>query len=137
MIANLFVQPNQQPNPVLLTLHDNCNLFSSVGDGGSSSLSGAYLQEYQSLLKSNTRKSLVNTFFAQRDTTKVLKVTDECLQPRRINKLAILGRGLMGSGIATTVILNRYEVLLKEVNQNFLHSGLGRVKALEIGWSSN
>lgn len=34
----------------------------------------------------------------------------------------------MGSGIATALILSNYPVVLKEVNENFLQAGIGRVK---------
>ncbi|KAI3667962.1 hypothetical protein L6452_43033 [Arctium lappa] len=57
-------------------------------------------------------------------------VTDRGLKPRQINKDAILGGGLTGSGIATTLLLSRYQVVLKEVNEKFLEGGLGRVKEL-------
>ncbi|KAI7744767.1 hypothetical protein M8C21_016902 [Ambrosia artemisiifolia] len=90
------------------------------------------LKEYESfqvLLKSDTCKSLIHVFFAQRGTTKVPGVTDLGLKPRQIKKVAVLGGGLMGSGIATALVLNGYEVVLKEVNQKFLDAGLGRVKA--------
>ncbi|XP_024961410.1 glyoxysomal fatty acid beta-oxidation multifunctional protein MFP-a isoform X2 [Cynara cardunculus var. scolymus] len=85
--------------------------------------------EFQVLLKSDTCKSLVHIFFAQRGTTKVPGVTDQGLKPRRMNKVAILGGGLMGSGIATALLLSGYQVYLKEVNEKFLEGGLGRVKA--------
>ena len=48
--------------------------------------------------------------------------------PRRVNKVAILGGGLMGSGIATALILSNYPVILKEVNDKFLQAGIGRVR---------
>ncbi|XP_076894581.1 peroxisomal fatty acid beta-oxidation multifunctional protein MFP2-like [Bidens hawaiensis] len=86
-------------------------------------------EAFQVLLKSDTSKSLIHVFFAQRGTTKVPGVTDLGLKPRQVKKVAILGGGLMGSGIATALILNGYEVILKEVNQKFLDAGLGRVKA--------
>jgi len=35
---------------------------------------------------------------------------------------------LMGSGIATALILSNYPVILKEVNEKFLEAGIGRVK---------
>jgi enoyl-CoA hydratase/3-hydroxyacyl-CoA dehydrogenase len=47
-------------------------------------------------------------------------VTDAGLKPRSIKRVAVLGGGLMGSGIATACILNGIDVLLKEVNQKFL-----------------
>ena len=50
------------------------------------------------------------------------------LAPRRIHKVAIIGGGLMGSGIVTALILSNYHVLLKEVNEKFLQAGIGRVK---------
>ncbi|KAE8647115.1 hypothetical protein Csa_021742 [Cucumis sativus] len=60
---------------------------------------------------------------------KVPGVSDLGLTPRRINKVAVIGGGLMGSGIATALILSNYPVILKEVNEKFLEAGLGRVKA--------
>lgn len=48
--------------------------------------------------------------------------------PRKITKVGILGGGLMGSGIATALILSSYPVILKEVNENFLKAGIDRVK---------
>ncbi|XP_042506221.1 glyoxysomal fatty acid beta-oxidation multifunctional protein MFP-a-like [Macadamia integrifolia] len=83
----------------------------------------------QGLVQSETCKSLIHIFFAQRGTSKVPGITDQGLDPRRINKVAILGGGLMGSGIATALILSNYPVILKEVNERFLEAGIGRVKA--------
>ncbi|KAK6930185.1 Enoyl-CoA hydratase/isomerase [Dillenia turbinata] len=87
------------------------------------------VEGFQVLLHSDTCKSLVHVFFAQRGTTKVPGVTNRGLVPRRVKKVAILGGGLMGSGIATALILSNYPVLLKEVNDKFLQAGLDRVKA--------
>ncbi|KAL3634630.1 hypothetical protein CASFOL_021684 [Castilleja foliolosa] len=86
-------------------------------------------EAFQVLLKSDTCRSLVHFFFAQRGTTKVPGVTDLGLKPRGIKKVAILGGGLMGSGIATALVLSNYQVILKEVNDKFLQAGIGRVKA--------
>ncbi|KAF5775077.1 putative isomerase, Enoyl-CoA hydratase, 3-hydroxyacyl-CoA dehydrogenase [Helianthus annuus] len=83
---------------------------------------------FQVLLKTDICKSLVHLFFAQCGTTKVPGVTDLGLKPKQIRTVAIVGGGLMGSGIATALILNGYQVFLKEVNQKFLDAGLGRVK---------
>jgi enoyl-CoA hydratase/3-hydroxyacyl-CoA dehydrogenase len=77
----------------------------------------------------DTHKALVHIFFAQRATKKVKGVTDAGLKPRPIKKVAVLGGGLMGSGIATASLLVGHEVVIKEVNQKFLEGGLKRVKA--------
>ncbi|KAL1320899.1 hypothetical protein HN51_065618 [Arachis hypogaea] len=84
---------------------------------------------FEGLVTSDTCKSLVHVFFSQRGTSKVPGVTDRGLKPRAVKRVAILGGGLMGSGIATALILSGYPVLLKEVNQKFLDAGLNRVKA--------
>lgn len=47
-------------------------------------------------------------------------MTDAGLKPRPIQRVAVLGGGLMGSGIATACALAGMQVLLKEVNQKFL-----------------
>ncbi|KAH7666710.1 3-hydroxyacyl-CoA dehydrogenase protein [Dioscorea alata] len=81
------------------------------------------------LQSSETSKSLIHVFFSQRATSKVPGITDLGRAPRKINKVAIVGGGLMGSGIATTLILSNYQVILKEVNEKFLNAGVDRVKA--------
>ncbi|XP_058077094.1 peroxisomal fatty acid beta-oxidation multifunctional protein MFP2-like isoform X2 [Magnolia sinica] len=87
------------------------------------------VEAFNKLLVSDTCKSLINVFFAQRATSKVPGITDMGLVPRKITKIAVLGGGLMGSGITTALILSNYPVILKEVNEKFLEAGLARVKA--------
>lgn len=47
-------------------------------------------------------------------------ITGSGLQPRQMKVIAVLGGGLMGSGIATACALAGMDVLLKEINQKFL-----------------
>ena len=47
-------------------------------------------------------------------------ITDAGLKPRKLKKIAVLGGGLMGSGIATASALAGMDVLIKEVNDKFL-----------------
>ena len=77
----------------------------------------------------DTHRALVHIFFAQRATKKVKGVTDVGLKPRSIKKVAVIGGGLMGSGIATACILAGLEVILKEVNEKFLNAGLDRIRS--------
>ncbi|CAK9136243.1 unnamed protein product [Ilex paraguariensis] len=81
------------------------------------------------LRQSQTCRSLVHFFFAQRATSKIPGITDTGLLSRKVNKVAIIGGGLMGCGIATVLILNNYHVIVKEVNGNSLHAGIGRIRA--------
>jgi enoyl-CoA hydratase/3-hydroxyacyl-CoA dehydrogenase len=50
-------------------------------------------------------------------------VTDIQLKPRQIRKVAVIGGGLMGSGIATALLVGNISVVLKEVNAQFLQRG--------------
>ncbi|KAK7264651.1 hypothetical protein RJT34_32260 [Clitoria ternatea] len=86
-------------------------------------------ESFEGLVNSDTCKSLIHVFFSQRGSSKVPGVTDRGLVPRRVKKVAILGGGLMGSGIATALILSNYPVILKEVNEKFLDAGINRIKA--------
>ncbi|XVE54254.1 hypothetical protein DITRI_Ditri03aG0065500 [Diplodiscus trichospermus] len=80
------------------------------------------------LLLSNTSKALTHLFFAQRATAKVPKVTDIGLKPRNVKKVAIIGGGIMGSGIATALILSNISVFLKEINSEYLLKGMKTIE---------
>jgi enoyl-CoA hydratase/3-hydroxyacyl-CoA dehydrogenase len=75
----------------------------------------------------DTHRALVHVFFASRATKKIKGI--EGAKPRAIKSVAVIGGGLMGSGIATALVLNGVQVALKEVNQTFLDGGVGRVKS--------
>ncbi|VAH14703.1 unnamed protein product [Triticum turgidum subsp. durum] len=83
---------------------------------------------FQELFFSDTCKSLIHVFFSQRATSKVPGITDLGLTPRKVSKVAIVGCGLMGSVIATALILSHYPVILKEVNEKSLNAGIDRIK---------
>ncbi|CAN6231229.1 unnamed protein product [Urochloa humidicola] len=90
------------------------------------------LKEYKffkELVPSETSRALVHVFLAQRSTTKVPGVTDVQLKPRPIRKVAIIGGGLMGSGIATSLLISNISVVLKEVNLQVLQKAQKMVAA--------
>ncbi|KAK4757727.1 hypothetical protein SAY87_019028 [Trapa incisa] len=84
---------------------------------------------FRDLVLSDTSKGLVHVFFAQRATSKVPNVTDSGLKPRIVKKVAVLGGGLMGSGIATALILGNVNVVLKEINNEYLLKGIKIIEA--------
>ncbi|KAK9130913.1 hypothetical protein Sjap_011400 [Stephania japonica] len=81
------------------------------------------------LVSSSTAKALMHVFFSQRAASKVPNVTDIRLKPRHIEKVAIIGGGIMGSGIATALILSGISVVLKEINAEYLKKGMKVVEA--------
>eukprot|EP00249_Psilotum_nudum_P009367 c21884_g1_i1 orf=554-2710(-) len=94
-------------------------------------LAGVLKEEecFKHAILSDSGKGLVHIFFAQRATSKVPGVADLGLKPRPVKKVAVIGGGLMGSGIATALISSNIPVLLKEVNAEFLQQGINRIKA--------
>jgi hypothetical protein len=44
-------------------------------------------------------------------------ITDSGLKPHQMKSVAVIGGGLMGSGIATALVLSNVPVVLKEVNE--------------------
>ncbi|XP_050218114.1 peroxisomal fatty acid beta-oxidation multifunctional protein AIM1 [Mercurialis annua] len=79
---------------------------------------------FKELVVSDTAKGLIHVFFAQRATSKVPNVTDVGLKPRQIKKVAVIGGGLMGSGIATALLVSNIYVVLKEINPDYLQKGI-------------
>ncbi|GAU37216.1 hypothetical protein TSUD_144500 [Trifolium subterraneum] len=84
---------------------------------------------FKKLVLSETAKGLIHVFFAQRTISKIPGVTDIGLKPRNVRKAAVIGGGLMGSGIATALILGNIRVILKEVNSEYLQKGLKTIEA--------
>lgn len=58
----------------------------------------------------------------------VPNVTDIGLKPRSVKKVAIIGGGLMGSGIATSLVLSNIFVIIKEINPEYLQKGIKTVE---------
>jgi 3-hydroxyacyl-CoA dehydrogenase len=71
-------------------------------------------------------KGLVHLFFAERETVKVPEITEAVAQ-RSINKVAVIGAGTMGSGIAICFANAGVPVTLIDVNQDGLERGLKNI----------
>src|SRR5207244_11817269 len=48
--------------------------------------------------------------------------------PMQIKTVGVLGCGLMGSGIAQVCAASGYKTIVREVTDQLLHNGLGRIK---------
>ncbi|TYK10724.1 peroxisomal fatty acid beta-oxidation multifunctional protein AIM1 isoform X1 [Cucumis melo var. makuwa] len=84
---------------------------------------------FRELVATDTAKGLVHVFFSQRLISKVPNVTDRGLKPRNVKKVAIIGGGLMGSGIATALILSNIHVVVKEISPEYLQKGIKTIEA--------
>lgn len=78
--------------------------------------------------KLDSHKALLHSFLSQRQTKRVKGVTDVGLKPRQLQTVAVIGGGLMGSGIITALLMAGYQVILKEINEGAVQAGIGRVR---------
>ncbi|RVW38363.1 Peroxisomal fatty acid beta-oxidation multifunctional protein AIM1 [Vitis vinifera] len=87
---------------------------------------------FNELVLSDTAKGLIHVFFAQRTTSKVPNVTDIGLKPRNVKKVAVIGGGLMGSGIATALITTNVQGLVTKgkLTQDKAHKALSMLKGV-------
>lgn len=71
-------------------------------------------------------KGLVHLFFAERETVKVPEISD-AVALRPINKVAVIGAGTMGAGIAICFANANFPVTLIDVTQEGLDRGLKNI----------
>ncbi|MBU6256834.1 MAG: enoyl-CoA hydratase/isomerase family protein [Burkholderiales bacterium] len=71
--------------------------------------------------------ALRHQFFAERDSAKHPTLAD--VRPREIRRIAVIGAGTMGSGIAIAALDAGYEVLLLEQEAAALERGASRIHA--------
>ncbi len=84
------------------------------------------------VLFSPTCRNLIGLFF-QREKARSAATwagTAETEKPAAIEKLGIIGGGAMGAGIAQLAAYQGLEVVLREINQEALDAGMGRIKKL-------
>ncbi|MES1161607.1 MAG: FAD-dependent oxidoreductase, partial [Rhizobacter sp.] len=80
---------------------------------------------FQRLRVSREAFALRHQFFAERDSAKHPSL--EGAKPRDIRRIAVIGAGTMGSGIAIAALDAGYEVLLLEQEAAALERGAGRI----------
>ena len=97
-----------------------------VDEGGAEGLL-AEADAFRTCIESDNAKGLIHVFLASKQTTNVPGITDTGKPPRKIQTVGVVGGGLMGSGIATACIMVGIRVVVKEINQQFLDAGMGRI----------
>jgi len=71
-------------------------------------------------------RSLIHFFFASRATVKIPGLPSKP-SGKPIKSVAVIGGGTMGAGICIAFLAKGYRVVLKEINQNALEAGVGRI----------
>ncbi|HEY4313644.1 MAG TPA: 3-hydroxyacyl-CoA dehydrogenase NAD-binding domain-containing protein [Pirellulales bacterium] len=103
-------------------------ILTGVTDGYAAGLKRE-AENFAKCLASPQAAGMIHIFFATRAAPKVPGVTDQKFEPKAIKRVAVLGGGTMGSGIATSLLQSGFEVVLKEVNTEFVEAGRGRIQA--------
>jgi len=83
------------------------------------------------LRKSAESKALRHAFFAERMAAKPAAIKSAA--PHEIESIAIVGGGLMGAGIAASMLFSGLEVVLLDVNAEAADAGRGRVESILEG----
>lgn len=83
---------------------------------------------FEELLRSDAARALIHVFFAQRAAAKLAGVTDGETPPRSLERIAVIGGGTMGSGIATSLLGGGLDVILVEVGAQQAERGQARIR---------
>jgi enoyl-CoA hydratase/3-hydroxyacyl-CoA dehydrogenase len=89
---------------------------------------GVEADQFMRCVGADSSSALMYLFFAKKTCAKVPGLLEAGVKPRQLRKFGIIGGGLMGSGIATAVLLSGGQVILKEVEQKFLDAGVQRIR---------
>ncbi len=87
--------------------------------------------QHLELRKSAESKALRHSFFAERAAAKPSAIKEAA--PREISEVAIVGGGLMGAGIAASMLFAGLKVVLLEVSAEAAQAGRGRVESILEG----
>jgi len=71
-------------------------------------------------------KNLINIFLNTRSAGRLKRIED--IQPAKIKKVAMLGGGVMGSGIINLLLQGGFETILWDINEGAIEKGLKAVR---------
>jgi 3-hydroxyacyl-CoA dehydrogenase/enoyl-CoA hydratase/carnithine racemase len=75
---------------------------------------------------SDVAKNLINIFLNTRSAGRLKRI--EGLEPAKIRKVAMLGGGVMGSGIIHLLLQGRFDAILWDINDQAIQKGLSAVR---------
>jgi 3-hydroxyacyl-CoA dehydrogenase/enoyl-CoA hydratase/carnithine racemase len=75
---------------------------------------------------SDVAKNLINIFLNTRSAGRLKRI--EGIEPAKIKKVAMLGGGVMGSGIVNLLLQGRFDAILWDINEQAIQKGLSSVR---------
>lgn len=81
---------------------------------------------FEKCLHATAASALIHMFFSSREVFKVPGISPK-EGKKRVKRVAVLGGGTMGSGIALVYLMKGCEVILKEVNEKYLNVAVERI----------
>ena len=82
------------------------------------------------LLGSPTSRELVHVFFATRRVEKNPGGGITAVEPRKVETIAVIGAGVMGSAITSVMARKGYSVILVDLNRELLDHAIGRIDSI-------
>ena len=86
--------------------------------------------EFTRVVFTPTAHNLIEIFFARERARKPSTWVAEDRKPVPVRKVAVVGAGVMGAGIAQLVALNGTPVALKDINDEIVENGRKRIESL-------
>ncbi len=87
-------------------------------------------EEFTRLVFTPTARNLMDLFLQRERARKPSTWVSEDHKPASARKVAVVGAGVMGAGIAQLVALNGIPVAMKDINNEIVASGMKKIEAL-------
>ena len=84
-------------------------------------------ERFEKLMMGEQSKALRHVFFAERDAPKVRELAAD-MKPRRVDRVAVIGAGTMGSGISMSFANAGIPVTMVEMKEEALERGLKNIR---------
>jgi 3-hydroxyacyl-CoA dehydrogenase/enoyl-CoA hydratase/3-hydroxybutyryl-CoA epimerase len=86
--------------------------------------------EFAGVVFTPTARSLIEVFLQREKARKRSTWVPDHVRPRSVERVAVLGAGVMGAGIAQLLAVNGVSVVLKDINEELVAAGMKRVESL-------